>query len=466
MHRSASATAERTAPWPHLDDALHRDRRRRRTSRTAAGLAVAALVSAAVLPFTPVRVEPLDAVAAALGLRSGDGPPDRRSDGLIQPEVPLADQDVHVDGAALPVPRGAPVEDDAWLAAAAQRARALVVADRTREDDTAATIWARDDGTTARVVVGFYPPGDPDRERPRSLATLAGPSGGEASALELSSTSAGLRSREPENRSVAPGLVAVSEPDATAVEVAGLPSVSAAGIRTSTWHALAKAGGGLWIGDLGTEGVYGYEYRFTVEGKRGGRAWWNDVVIDDSADTTGLSAAEQFVHDSPLAALGRVGFVGGSWADIPFSEGAHARIVAFRSPGGGWLVTGDLWVPDEAGRNTTEKDGTVSGALKRIPFPLVPAPATTSGGTPFVGLTAADLSSFAGPYVFVWAPPEVLTVEAGPRAERAWDGFTMVEVFLDGKRHDGADPAEPILVEGLGGNGQVIARTWVRPPTS
>jgi hypothetical protein len=481
LGEAAHLIAGQTRPWPAVDGALRRDRRHRAVRRsTAAGL-VAALVTAAVLPFTAVRVEPLDELAAALGLRRSSTAPEPRK--LFQDVTENPDDYVHLDGAALRAPAGEPVDDAAWLDATKARAAELVdvFAAEMRypgQVGSQRTIaWAVDDGTRTLAVVGFGGmPGTPHDP----WVLLGGPSGSDSDTLALLAGdlggyegSPGIKADDP----IGKGVVVVFGADATDPRVAGFPAVDSSGTVTTTWHPLPKVAPQLWVGLLGAEAADGWQFLGSPDTSDAypalsGQSWAFDDAFYSDPDTRSVDA---LANTEPFARFAELGFAGatrslqiGSTAvglDADDRTTADVRIVGVRTPGGGWIVAADLRATDVPVREDGEF---LEGELfyevgERRPLsPVAAAPAPADGATPFVGFVPMREDHTSVPWVVVWAPPGVSRVRSGEVVADVADGVALLDLRTGGQRVGGGTPHQSVLIEGLDENGSVVARSRVR----
>jgi hypothetical protein len=475
LTRSAdAAAAEPGRTWPALERAMRRDRSMRRARTGAAATLAAALVTTLVLPFTPVRVEPVDRIAAAIGLRDADSDRGARvPDGFIQPDVPRGDRYRAADGPALPAPSGDPVTDTAWLTAAEQRARHLVklspwYGDENRDPEgyRPRALWSTDDGTTRHVVVGFML----DEDIVSTWAVLSGPSGGSADQLTVSSTAPELATREPVEPVTRPRLVAASLSGDEAPAAAALPTVDADGLMTTTWHPLTRVSDDLFVGYLTMPTVNGYtlDKPGTASVNTPGESPWRLVPRPGAA--TGGSPTEDLLANSPLGAVAGLGYAGTSrtvsmnselfGAGQPGTFEMEVRMAGVKSPGGGWLVTGDATIT-EAGLRRLNPGSGITRSQVSYGLAMVSAPATTGGGSPFTGI-ALTRAGYSGGYALLWAPSQVVSVRSGSVTAGVVDGLAVVDLDRGGERAGRGTPTEQLLVEGLDAEGHVIARTWVR----
>jgi hypothetical protein len=494
-----------TPPWPALDGAIRRDRRVRRMRAASGALAVLASL-ALVLPFTPVRLEPLDELAASIGWRDrasrdqsdrsdrSDRAPDQRSTQLIQDVDDSAGDYRELDGGNAPAPQVKAGSFPAWAAAAWRDAvvGASLLATGTDAEDSGPAkgeaYAAVDDGTARRLVVRLFKKAN-DRVT-WGCATMVGPSGAKASQMRLGrlfvSDPRYVQLAGPFDATHAGGLVAVCDRDADAVEVAAAPTIGADGSVTVTWLTVPRVGqDGVWLADLGAAGSGALVYRMN----RGDRVTHGALIGPGAVGPDGFGPlnsmdnlafaevipptlediwmpkvhyAQRLGQYAGLTPRSGTGLAGASrlltYSTDPAkspeapTRKATVRVAALRSAAGGWAATGSLnvWAKRDGYQGTD------------LPFHLVAGPATESGAPPMLGFAVQSDDPILDHTVIVWAPPGVTSVAVPATENRAQvvDGIAWIEGLKPGAWQE-SSPGQAMLVEGYDAAGQLIARTRV-----
>jgi hypothetical protein len=472
----ADGEARRTSAWPGLDGAVRRERQVRAVRRGTAGALAASLAIAITLPFTPIRVAPLDDLAATVGLIDRGSQVDR-GDKRVDAPKPVVRQDVSPTattyrqrtGEPLPAKSGEKITDDAWLGEVRDRAIDLLGLERSAESDHR-PVWAADDGTWVRAAVQY------SSAAPSTgfgMIALTGRTGSKPSELRVSGVygdTAFLQSAQTPPRWVQPGTLAFqAQPDGKTL-IAQLPDVDASGTVDVTWHEPGKVATSLAVMDLqeASRGWIVLQVRFDGQGwvraplgcLCGASAGEEAVAAIDAGDPARFLASSWLGRYADLghAAAGRdlsiegFGAEGGNGPTL-----VRARIGGVRTPGGGWLVSGDL--------TSTANQQNVNYRRKgaRTSLPVVAAPAPADQGTPLVGVAPTFDGEPTG-YVLVWAPHGVTRVRSGELSAPVVDGVALLDLRRGGRRVDPHSPRQAVLVEGLDAAGAVVARTRVNEP--
>jgi hypothetical protein len=473
----------RSRAWSQLDTAIARDRRRRNARATLGGALAAVLALAVLLPFTPLRIGPLDQLAAALGLRA-------QVTSLPQDVFRDPDDYREVEGAPIGVDGGQPVTDDAWLDAVARRA--LPTLGPGLDDSGPRTVWAGDDGHSRRAVVAPAEPG----QIFEPWAMLSGPSGASPEQMTVTWSFDAFpsdRLTPALDRDTTDGVVALYQPGSSSMSVATAPAVDGAGRVTLTWHDARRVADGVWLADVGERGVTrGITPRSRVDGLADGTrmvivtgdvaASGRRAVIpgEPPAEEPGWGAAvestltralQRFGGMTPQSAVG----TGSAQRVIDFdpsgrSEGSGLQdwlveVRALRAPEGGW-VAGVFVGPAE--RPTGE-------AWLRMGDPLrldsasthagvIALPALPSGQPPLAGFKVQAADDRADNYVVAWAPPRIVSVRSGDVSAPVVDGIAILDARAGGTRVHRGKPDQALLLEGLDAAGTVVARTRVNEP--
>jgi hypothetical protein len=283
----------------------------------------------------------------------------------------------------------------------------------------------------------------------------------------------------PASGALGSGIVVVFDPHTTDPRVAGFPRIDTAGSVTTTWHTLPEVAEHLWVGDLGAEAAHGWKFRLEPDDhdwttRHEGHAWNFDDAFAKDPTTRSVDA---LANTEPLARFAGLGYAGAT-GSLEFGSPAapmtgadrtvaDVRIVGVRTPGGGWIVTGDLRATAFPVRAKAAADVMFHevGRREALSF-VVAAPASATGETPFVGFEPPPVDHTPTPWVIVWAPPRVTQVRSGDVVADVVDGLALLDLRNGGERVATGTLHQSVLIEGLDADGAVVARSRVHESNS
>jgi hypothetical protein len=433
LTRLAETRTGDSRPWPRVDQALRRSHRRRvagASAVAAAGVLVAVAVTGGLLSSPSLRSAPV-APAAPTADRA-----------------PLTLKEAGLTGAV----GGSLAGDTAWQTALRDQVIALT-AERgqtpvaSRND--VLVLWAGDLDRHRYAVVEFRTPKSAQSNRPQwNSGTLQGPIGAAADSMRFSawSSSSSAIPTAPE-ASFNPGVVLVTAPRATGVQVASARRFGPTGKVSTTWRSLPKQGDAVWVGQLSAAELYLADYRVLKPGDTG-RDDGNGDRGDSTSPTNGLDAKVAAIApagtdlDALSDAADATSSLGASQAEqpvlasgIPLKANETLAAVVLRSPDNGYL----FGVAERSVQDPAKKRGSTmfAGAISRQPF-----------ADPAAFMAAIKLETRAR-YVVI-APAGAVTVRR--------NGFSaVVRNRLAVLPMTPSDPGTPIAIEALDASGKQIA---------
>jgi hypothetical protein len=434
--RLALAQSAGSRPWPGVDLAVRRSRRRRVAGACSLAAASVLVIGAVLGGATPSSLHRLYSAPAS----KGTGP------------LKLSDFNGPVGGSL--------GHDTAWISAMRERWLKLGSGGGPKTPDSVKVLWAGDLNGLRYAVIMYRPQAVPGSARDLwAAAVVHGQAGAAAGTMTMETWGNAVNNKgllgKPDwafvpahsKHATHPGLLFVVAPKAGGVKVATARRFSPTGRISSAWRPLEKQGGSVWVGELSdTEQQL---KQFQIAGQQaspGGAAGGLDNTTGIDAKVAAMTPpdADHFaVTEATLATQG----LGATPAELPvlvtgrpLTGKERLAAVLLRSPDGGYLY--GITLSALSGKEPPKVSGLEvnAGAISRQAF-----------GSPDTFLGAVELKTRSRgkptPYYVVIAPATAVTVRSGDQTATVQNRLALLP----------ASGSAPAPVQALDQNGTVLA---------